>query len=159
MTEKDGNNIDFLINKSRSERIEFERNEFNNWKSTISCHGHPEGDKEWIIIMDGPKDSPYNGGKFKIKIIFTDNYPQKPPEFKFLTPILHININGETICMDTLGNKYKPNYSIVYLLSQVFMLLSIPNEDNAYGTYRDLYRNDYSTYFAKAREMTREKAK
>lgn len=159
MTEKEGNNVGFLNNKSRSERIEFERNEFNDWKSSISCYGYPEGDKEWNIIMDGPKDSPYNGGKFKIKIIFSDNYPQKPPEFKFLTPIVHININGQTICMDTLGDKYKPSYSIVYLLSQIFMLLSIPNEDNAYSTYRDLYRNDYTGYLAKAREMTREKAK
>ena len=151
---------------TRSERIKFEIEEFNTWKSTISCNGYPsENDKIWNIIMDGPPDSPYNGGKFKIEITLGNDYPQSPPIFKFKTEICHININGETICMETLrlpensNGKYKSTYTIVYLLSQIFILLLIPNEDNAYGTYIDLYRNDYTAYFAKARELTREKAK
>ena len=161
MTEKEGYNADFLNQKNRTDRIAFERGEFNDWKSSISCTGDTSSDKMWFITMDGPKDSPYFGGKFKISIEFKEEYPTEPPEFKFLTDICHININGSTICMDTLkkDEKYKSSYTIVYLLSQIFILLSIPNEDNAYPTYRDLYRNDYSGYLAKAREMTREHAK
>jgi ubiquitin-protein ligase len=160
MTEKEGYNAYFLNQKNRTDRIDFERKEFNDWKSSISCSGETSGE-EWLITMDGPKDSPYFGGKFKISITFPKNYPTEPPEFKFLTDICHINIDGKTICMDTLKKdvKYKSSYTIVHLLSQIFLLLSIPNEDNAYRTYRDLYRNDYSGYLAKAREMTREYAK
>ena len=52
-----------------NERLEKERNEFLKWKKTISCDGNPQrGDSVWNIIMDGPADSPYNGGKFKIEI-------------------------------------------------------------------------------------------
>lgn len=144
---------------SRTERIEDEREEFNDWKSSISCHGDPlYGDTIWNIIMDGPKDSPYMGGKFKIRITFPDNYPSVCPKFEFLTPICHINIDGTHICLGSLSN-YNSSYSIVHILTQIFMMLTSPNENSAFGTYKDLYLNNYTEYLAKAREMTREYAK
>ena len=39
------------------------------------------------------------------------------------------------------------------------MMLTSPNENSAYSTYKQLYTNDYTGYMAKAREMTREYAK
>ena len=97
-------------------------------------------------------------GIFKIKITFPSNYPNEVPLFEFLTPICHININGTHICLDSL-NHYKSSYSIVQILTQVFMMLTAPNEDSAYSQYKDLYINHYTEYLAKAREMTREYAK
>lgn len=144
---------------SRESRIEEERLDFNDWKSSISCYGDPQkGDKVWNIVMDGPKDSPYMGGKFKIRITFPDGYPTERPLFEFLTPICHININGTHICLNSL-NHYNSNFSITHILTQIFMMLTSPNEDSPYGTYIKLYRDDYSGYLAKAREMTREYAK
>ena len=43
--------------------------------------------------MAGPKDTPYEGGFFNILVVFPPNYPKKPPEVCFLTPIYHVNIN------------------------------------------------------------------
>ena len=144
---------------SRSSRIEEERKEFIDWKSSISCYGDPcNGDSVWNVIMDGPKDSPYMGGKFKIRITFPKNYPTECPKFEFLTPICHINIDGTHICLEPLNN-YNQSYSIVQILTQIFMMLTSPNENSAYSTYKDLYINHYSEYLAKAREMTREYAK
>ena len=144
---------------TRESRIETERKEFNEWKSCISCSGEPkEGDSVWNIIMDGPLDSPYMGGKFKIKITFPDGYPTEKPLFEFLTPICHINILKTHICLTSL-NEYNPSYSITQILTQIFMMLTSPNEDSAYSTYIKLYKEDYSGYMAKAREMTREYAK
>ena len=55
---------------SRESRIEQERQEFIEWKNSISCDGYPQkGDSTWNVVMDGPKDSPYMGGKFQISII------------------------------------------------------------------------------------------
>ena len=143
----------------RARRIEQERLDFNDWKSSISCYGDPlYGDDIWYVTMDGPKDSPYMGGKFKIRITFPPNYPSNAPIFEFLTPICHININGTHICLDPL-NYYNSSYSIVQILTQIFMMLTSPNENSAYGTYKDLYLNHYTEYLAKAREMTREYAK
>lgn len=144
---------------SREERIENERKEFNEWKSSISCYGEPEkGKSVWNVIMDGPLDSPYMGGKFKIRITFPEGYPNNCPIFEFLTPICHININGTHICLTSL-NEYNSSYSITDILSQIFMMLTSPNENSAYSTYKQLYTNDYTGYMAKAREMTREYAK
>ena len=144
---------------SRMERIEEERQDFNDWKNSISCYGNPcYGDTVWNITMDGPKDSPYMGGKFKIRITFPDNYPTGCPNFEFLTPICHINLNGTHICLGPLNN-YNPSYSIVQILTQIFMMLTSPNENSPYSTYIDLYQNHYTEYLAKAREMTREYAK
>ena len=144
---------------SRRLRIEEEREEFNEWKNSICCYGNPYyGEDVWNITMDGPKDSPYMGGKFKIRITFPDNYPNDCPNFEFLTPICHININGTHICIASL-NSYKSSYTIVDILTQIFVMLKTPNQDSAYSTYKDLYINHYTEYLAKAREMTREYAK
>ena len=143
---------------SREERIEKERLDFNEWKSSISCSGNPsKGDDIWNVVMDGPEDSPYKGGKFKIKITFPSGYPGIKPEFEFLTPICHININGTHICIDSLNN-YNSSSSIIELLSQIFVLLITPNEGSAYSKYSDLYINHYTEYLAEARKMTRENA-
>ena len=42
--------------------------------------------------MDGPADSPYEGGKFKIRIKFPENYPFKFPAITFDTKIYHPNV-------------------------------------------------------------------
>ena len=34
----------------------------------------------WNVVIDGPEDSPYAGGKFVVKIDFSDNYPFKCPK-------------------------------------------------------------------------------
>jgi ubiquitin-protein ligase len=142
-----------------NERLEKERNEFLKWKKTICCDGNPQrGDSVWNIIMDGPLDSPYMGGKFKIKITFQKDYPNSNPKFEFMTPICHINIEGNTICLGSLNN-YEKNTSIITILSQIFMMLTSPNEQSAFKTYGELYVDNYSGYLKKAREMTKEYAK
>ena len=142
-----------------NERLEKERNEFLKWKNSICCEGNPQkGDSEWNIIMDGPLDSPYMGGKFKIKITFNKDYPSTKHKFEFLTPICHINIDGHHICLGSLDS-YNNNSSVIKALSEIFMMLTSPNEKSAYSKYRDLYIKDYAGYLKKAREMTKEYAK
>ena len=142
-----------------NERLEKERQEFLKWKKSISCEGNPEkGDAVWNIIMNGPLDSPYMGGKFKIRIKFCKDYPTTKPDFAFLTPICHINIDNQHICLSSLNN-YDKNSSIIKILSEIFMMLTSPNDQSAYSKYKTLYINDYSGYLRKAREMTHEYAK
>lgn len=145
------------IEKIENKKLEEERVKFLNWKNSICCEGNPQkGDSIWNIIMDGPKDSPYMGGKFKIRIKFKADYPSSEPLFEFLTPICHLNIKGKTIC---LGNYDKKNSSIIKTLGVIFMMLTSPNENDAYSEHLDLYTNNYAGYLRKAREMTREYAK
>jgi ubiquitin-protein ligase len=142
-------------------KIEEEINEFNEWKNTISCSGnYSTSDSTLYVTMDGPINSPYVGGKFKISIYFPNNFPTGKPTFKFLTPICHINICGESICLDSI-NYYNPDStSIVDILTQIFLMLTTPNDTSIYNsTYGELYKNDLDAYFEKAREMTSQYAK
>ena len=43
--------------------------------------------------MTGPKNTPYKGGLYKIRILFPKDYPNKGPEFKFLNKIYHLNVD------------------------------------------------------------------
>lgn len=48
----------------------------------------------WFAVIEGPKGTPYEGGKFQLAISLPTAYPFKPPSFKFITPILHQNISS-----------------------------------------------------------------
>ncbi len=53
--------------------------------------------------IEGPRDSPYEGGVFKFELHYPDNFPEKPPKFRLLTKIYHPNIDQlGYICLDIL---------------------------------------------------------
>ena len=47
----------------------------------------------WKVTMLGPKDTPYEGGIFTIKITFPEDYPNHGPDFKFINKIYHLNVD------------------------------------------------------------------
>lgn len=53
----------------------------------------PIGDDifKWEAIIIGPQDSPWDGGIFRLEMIFDEEYPNKPPKIKFITSIFHPN--------------------------------------------------------------------
>lgn len=62
----------------------------------------------WQAVIFGPDDTPWEGGTFKLLLEFTEDYPNKAPDVRFLTHMFHPNIyNDGKIC---LGKKLA-NYS------------------------------------------------
>ncbi len=53
----------------------------------------------------GPKDTPYDGGVFKVDIQLDDQYPFVPPKMKFTTRVWHPNVSSQSgaICLDVSG--------------------------------------------------------
>ncbi len=41
---------------------------------------------EWEIIINGPTETPYEGGMFRARLTFPQEFPNKPPTMTFTTP-------------------------------------------------------------------------
>lgn len=37
----------------------------------------------WEALIEGPEGTPWEGGLFELKLEFTENYPNKPPNVSF----------------------------------------------------------------------------
>lgn len=63
----------------------------------INCYTLPEFPDDFSqleAVIPGPKGSPYEDGLFKLSIQFGEQYPFRPPTFKFVTPVYHPNIDN-----------------------------------------------------------------
>ena len=114
----------------------------------------------WTAYLDGPADSYYEGGKFKIDIVFPDKYPFKPPKLNFKTQIYHPNIstNGN-ICLDILSGKWSPALSITKVLLSLSSLLTDPNpNDPLRSEAARLFDKDIEKYKKKVRQEVKKYA-
>ena len=119
--------------------------------------------KIWEVTIPGPIDSPFEGGKFIIKIILPDDYPNTPPTCKFITKVFHPNIDftDGSICVNLLKKATdKPDEygswtnkkTICDLIVGLYALLKFPNQNSPLNrNAHDLYIRDKIRYnkFAK----------
>lgn len=112
--------------------------------------------QHWQATIMGPEKSPYEGGVFKLDIVFGDNYPYKPPKVTFLTMVYHPNISsGGAICLDILKNNWSPALSVSKILLSICSLLTDPNPDDPLvPEVAQLYKTNRNLYEQNAREWT-----
>lgn len=81
--------------------------------------------------IDGPSQSPYEGGEFKLELFLPEDYPMEAPKIRFLTKIYHPNIDRlGRICLDVLKNNWSPALQIRTILLSIQALLGAPNPDD-----------------------------
>ncbi|XP_016974417.1 ubiquitin-conjugating enzyme E2-17 kDa [Drosophila rhopaloa] len=115
----------------------------------------------WIATIPGPPDTPYEGGFFKLDLVFPTNYPFQPPHVEFLTRIFHCNITKlGYICLDILRENWSPALSVSKVLLSIMSLLADPNpSDPLEPDIADLYNWDLTQHNENARKWTNQYAK
>ena len=69
----------------------------------ISAVPHEDNIRYFDVIVQGPIQSPFEGGVFKLELFLPEDYPMAPPKVRFLTRIYHPNIDKlGRICLDIL---------------------------------------------------------
>ncbi|KAL7600903.1 hypothetical protein Lser_V15G24123 [Lactuca serriola] len=115
--------------------------------------------------IQGPEDTVYEKGVFKIKIQIPERYPFQPPIVTFATPIYHPNIDtGGRICLDILNlppkGAWQPSLNISTVLTSIGLLLSEPNPDDGLMCEASKeYKYNKQVFDQKARSMTEKYAK
>jgi len=112
----------------------------------------------WHGVIFGPEGTPWEGGTFKLTLKFTEEYPNKAPEVKFVSRMFHPNIylNGN-ICIDILQNLWSPIYDVAAILTSIQSLLTDPNPASpANGEAARLYTDNKREYARRVREVVEE---
>mmetsp|Transcript_72617 Transcript_72617/g.200363 ORF Transcript_72617/g.200363 Transcript_72617/m.200363 type:complete len:195 (+) Transcript_72617:1333-1917(+) len=109
-------------------------------------------------LIEGPTQTPYEGGTYRVKIIIGAEFPAQPPRAIFLTKIFHPNISctGD-VCVNTLKRDWDPqNWSIGHILQVIRCLLIEPFPQSALNEEAGrLFMESYSEYAAHAAMVNR----
>ena len=85
-------------------------------KPLPNAEAGPNGNNSliWTAKIKGPKGSPYEGGKFKVTITFSDDYPMKAPELQFVTKLYHPSVKKDDgkVCPEVIGKDWAPTLHV-----------------------------------------------
>ncbi|KAL8900992.1 MAG: hypothetical protein Q9207_005427 [Kuettlingeria erythrocarpa] len=117
----------------------------------------------WEIMLSGPEDSPYAGGRFKIHVSLPIEYPFKAPQIIWKTKIYHPNVEDEkgSMCLGMLRDgSWKPNSKMSAALEYVRQVILEPDPDDAteQAIARE-YKEDRKEFAKKAKQWTKDYAK
>ena len=98
--------------------------------------------------IEGPPDTPYEGGVFWIDVRFPLDFAFKPPKLRFLTRIYHPNIDRQGyICLDLLEDGWTPALTLFSILVSICSLLDDPGlTDPLVPEIAETYCKDYDLY-------------
>jgi ubiquitin-conjugating enzyme E2 S len=123
----------------------------------ITVRVNSENLTELHAVIQGPENTPFEGGEFSIKLEIGEEFPRKPPKGYFLTQIFHPNVSQDTgaICVSSLSHDWTENMGLDHLLLTIRCLMIEPNAESALNEEAGrLLLDNYTDYCARARLMT-----
>jgi len=97
---------------------------------------------QWIIYMDGPENSIYRNGYFKLTFSSLNDFPNKKPEIRILNKIYHLQVNplNGHVCTGFL-NYWNPTTTISECLVGIYLFLDL--EQNPKSPYSGEMAREY----------------
>ncbi|GAQ88747.1 Ubiquitin-protein ligase [Klebsormidium nitens] len=122
-----------------------------------------DGMSEFFVEFLGPKESPYEGGVWKIHVELPDAYPYKSPSIGFINRIFHPNVDelSGSVCLDVINQRWSPMFDLINVF-EVFLpqLLLYPNPtDPLNGEAAALLMREPDLYKSKVKEYCQRFAK
>ncbi|KAJ7297087.1 hypothetical protein O6H91_21G001000 [Diphasiastrum complanatum] len=122
-----------------------------------------DGMSEFYVEFQGPHDSIYQNGTWKIRVELPDAYPYKSPSIGFVNKIFHPNVDelSGSVCLDVINQKWSPMFDLINIF-EVFLpqLLLYPNPtDPLNGEAAALMMRDKEQYEQKVKEYCERYAK
>lgn len=126
----------------------------------LNARINPKNIREWFVIFDGPVATPYEGGRFMLRIHFGIDYPFKAPKVNFQSHVFHSNIDYKgNICVDILKDKWSPVQTVSSLVNSIHLLLANPNpKDPLNDRAAKIYVANKEVHDRIAREITKKYA-
>ncbi|KAJ9049286.1 SUMO conjugating enzyme Hus5 [Entomophthora muscae] len=98
----------------------------------------------WHCGIPGKEGTNWAKGLYKLSILFSEDYPNKPPKCKFTPPLYHPNVYPSgTVCLSILNEDegWKASITVKQILLGIQDLLDDPNlnspaQEEAFRTYR-----------------------
>eukprot|EP00892_Ulva_mutabilis_P002835 jgi/Ulvmu1/12552/UM090_0039.1 len=121
----------------------------------VNASPHPDNVMQWNAVIFGPEGTAWEDGIFRLNIEFSEEYPQKAPNVKFVSTLFHPNVYADgSICLDILQKAWSPIYNVSAILTSVQSLLSDPNPNSPANTEASkLYQEDRATYNRRVKEV------
>jgi len=120
------------------------------------CENEENSVSEIHAVMSGPEGTPFVGGRFRMKLVMSHEYPSAPPKGFFLTKIYHPNVaaNGD-ICVNTLKKDWTPDTTLKHILQVIRCLLIVPFPESSLNDEAGkLFMDSYDEFARRARIMT-----
>lgn len=139
-------------------RIQKELKEIDSDKASgVTAEVVADNLQHLIGSVPGPKDTPYEGGLFRVDIQLDAQYPFAPPKMRFMTRVWHPNVSSANgaICLDILKDQWSPALTLKTALLSLQALLASPQPDDPQdAVVANQYRTDFRTFEATARYWT-----
>jgi len=94
----------------------------------------------WHVYIKGPPDTGYEGGIFKLEMTFPKDYPNSPPDVKFISDMWHPNVYPDgRVCISILHTPdpmnpqessdecWRPIHTYESIVMSIISMLADPN--------------------------------